>query len=264
MAYGSGVRLLYSADDGPIASTMDEDALAEVYAYPDGVDEQRPWVRTNFVSTLDGAANGPDGLTGSINTTADRALFALLRTLADVVVVGAGTARTERYALAEPDSSGRRERAGRPPRPAMAVVTRSGDIPPLLREQHDDIFLVTCAQAPGEAVRAARKTLGDDHVIVCGDHSVDLRRLVRALAERGLPRILCEGGPHLMHDIVASGVLDELCLTFSPVMIGGDHPRILVGDPAETDLRLRTLIESDSCLLGRWLVGASGRATDTG
>ncbi|MGH3424527.1 MAG: pyrimidine reductase family protein [Nocardioidaceae bacterium] len=252
------MRLVFPGDGA--RDTLGDDGLARAYAYPEGVTGRRPWVRANFVSTLDGAANGPDGRAGSINTAADRKVFGLLRALADVVLVGAGTARTEGYEPPEADEawSALRERAGQPPRPAMAVVTRSGDIPPLLRDPSDDgeIFLVTCTAAPDQAVRQARDELGDDHVIVCGEQSADLAEVVDALAARGLSRILCEGGPHLMHDVAASGVLDELCLTLSPLMIGGEHPRIVAGPALDADLALHTLIEAEGSLLGRWTARA--------
>ena len=108
--------LLPSPAERPWAAGLDDDALAALYGYPHGVAAERPWVRANFVSTLDGAATGPDGRSGSINTGADREVFALLRALADVVVVGAGTARAEGYrrVVTRTKWRDRRAAAGRP------------------------------------------------------------------------------------------------------------------------------------------------------
>src|SRR5699024_10261627 len=128
---GLSMRLLYPAVEEP--AELDDDELARVYAYPDPAAPGRGWVRANFVSTLDGSATGPDRLTGSINTTPDRVVFALLRSLADVILVGAGTARAEGYRPPEADPRWAGIRVGRPSAPAMAVVTRSGLLPPLLR-----------------------------------------------------------------------------------------------------------------------------------
>lgn len=253
MTYRVRMRLIYPYQDPPPAP-LDDEQLARVYAYPDGVDQRHPWLRANFVTTLDGAATGPDGRAGSINTAPDRDVFALLRSLADVILVGAGTARTEGYGPPEPDARWSAHRSGRPRRPAMAVVTRSGDLPPLLQQPSETVvFLVTCASAPERAVRQAQERLGEDRVIVHGDESADLREVVPALAERGLPRILCEGGPHLIRDVVADGVLDELCLTMSPTLLGGEHPRILTGAPVDADLTLQTVVEAEGSLLGRWV-----------
>jgi len=233
---------------------MDADALALAYAYPQLSSEQT-WVRANFVSTLDGAATGDDGRSGSINTGADRDVFVLLRALSDVVLVGAGTARTEGYRRATVRTPWLNLRRGRPAHPTTAVFSRSGDVPHGLsqaRENSGEVLLVTCERAGAEAIDLARSTIGDDHVIIEGDESVDLSAALAALAARGLRRMLCEGGPHLMRDLTASGRLDELCLTIAPTLVAGDHPRITAGDAVTTDLTPRLLIEAQGTILGRW------------
>jgi len=121
------------------------------------------------------------------------------------------------------------------------------------REDSGEVLLVTCKRAGTEAIEMARRTLGEDRVIVVGDDSVDLAAAVDCLAVRGLQRMLCEGGPHLMNDLTASGRLDELCLTIAPTLVGGDHPRITAGGPVTADLVPRLLIESEGTILGRWV-----------
>ena len=120
---------------------LDEDALAEVYAPP-----SKPWLRVNFVSTLDGAATGANGRSGSINTEADGVVFHLLRRLSDVVVVGAGTVRTEGYQrLGEEDG-------GALP---LAVVSNSARMPGALLAPapgRGPALLITRADAPPEAL----------------------------------------------------------------------------------------------------------------
>jgi riboflavin biosynthesis pyrimidine reductase len=233
---------------------LDSEGLALAYAYPQLAAGQG-WVRANFVSTLDGAAAGDDGRSGSINTGADREVFALLRALSDVVLIGAGTARVEGYrriTVRAPWLGLRRGRAAHPP---IALFSRSADVPPGLsraREDSGDVLLVTCESAGAEAIDVARNTLGHDQVIVTGDASVDLTSAVDSLTDRGLPRILCEGGPHLMGDLTASGRLDELCLTIAPTLVAGDHPRITAGAAVTANLLPRLLIESQGTLLGRW------------
>jgi len=234
--------------------TMDPEALALAYAYPE-LTEAQSWVRANFISSLDGAATGDDGRSGSINTGADRDVFGLLRALSDVILVGAGTARIEGYRRATVRAPWLEHRAGRAAHPAMAVVSRSGDIPPQLSQERansGEVLLVTCERAGNEAIDLARGTLGEGNVIVEGDTSVDLASALDALAVRGMRRILCEGGPHLMRDLTASGRLDELCLTLAPTLVAGDHPRITAGASVTANLLPRLLIESQGTILGRW------------
>jgi riboflavin biosynthesis pyrimidine reductase len=258
------MRLLLPTDVPFDTDPLGDEALARVYRYPAATGDtgsdggERTWLRANFVATLDGAATGPDGRSGSINTHADRLVFALLRALSDVIVVGAGTARAEGYR--PPVASARwrwvREQAGQTAQPAMLVVTRSGDVPPLLaeeREQAGDVLLLTSRSAPPAAVDLARRSLGEERVLVCGDDRVDFHVARKELAARGWHRLLCEGGPHLMHDLASQGALDELCLTITPSVVAGEHPRILAGPELWTDLVPHTLIEADGSLIGRWV-----------
>ena len=234
---------------------MDSEALALAYAYPQ-LSAEQTWVRANFISTLDGAATGDDARSGSINTGADREVFALLRALCDVVLVGAGTARTEGYKRATVRDPWRYLRQGRSAHPATAVFSRSGNVPPGLsqaREDSGEVLLITCEHAGAQAIDLARSTLGEENVIVQGQESVDMAAAVDSLALRGLRRILCEGGPHLMGDLTASGRLDELCLTIAPTLVAGEHPRITAGAAVTANLMPRLLIESQGTILGRWV-----------
>jgi riboflavin biosynthesis pyrimidine reductase len=253
------MRLLLLHDDlgrrspGPEAE-MDSEALALAYAYP-RLTATQTWVRANFISTLDGAAAGDDGRSGSINTSADREVFQLLRALSDVILVGAGTARAERYQRATVRAPWLSLRHGRAAHPTMAVVSRSGDVPPALsqaREDSGEVMLITCNRAGAEALDLARGAIGEDQVLVTGEDTVDLAAAADSLAARGMPRILCEGGPHLMRDLTASGRLDELCLTLAPTLVAGDHPRISAGAAVTANLLPRLLIESQGTILGRW------------
>jgi len=250
------MRLLL--DDGATdpGATDDPDllaGLAALYAYP----EDRTWLRANMVSTVDGAATGPDGRTGTINNEADKRVFDLLRALADVVVVGAGTARAEGYRRIRPPAGELGDlREGRAPAPTLVVVSRSGNLPlqlagPPEHADDGDVVLVTCMAAPEEAITTAREALGEENVLVGGDE-VDLLGMVAFLEHRGLTRILTEGGPQLLRDMVAAGVVDELCLTVVPQLLAGDHPRILAGEQLTGGFRPRLLLEEDGTLLGRW------------
>ena len=211
----------------------DTDDLAQLYAAP-----ADPWLRVNMVETLDGAATGDSGRSGSINNAADQVVYHQLRALADAIVVGAGTARIEGYAPVD--------------RPTV-VVSRQGHVPDRLRGGTPGaVLLATCAAA--ELLDEARALLGDEQVLVLGSHRVDLAVLKQTLVERGLTQLLCEGGPHLLRDLVADGVADELCATIVPRLVGGDRPRITQGPPVDVPLRLHLLLEAEGTLLGRWMV----------
>jgi len=190
------------------------------------------------VSTLDGAANGESGKSGSINNAADKRVFYALRAQADAIVVGAGTARTERYRVADVP---------------LVIVSHRGLVPEQLRDAPaGKVLLVTCADSLG--LDECRGALGHEQVIVAGDAQVDLAAMKKALVERGLRDLLCEGGPHLLRDLLDQGVADELCLTWVPRLIGGVHPRILGGAAVDVQMRLALLLEEDDTLIGRWIV----------
>jgi len=220
---------------GPVTSD-----LADLYAVPSSHSpDAGPWLRVNMVSTVDGAAAGETGRTGAINNEVDKRVFHHLRAQADVIVVGAGTARTEAY---------------RPAVKPIVLVSRSGAIPVSLRDAPaGSVLMATVASAP--ELTATRAALGDSCVLMLGETEVSLPDLKAALGERGWRDVLCEGGPSLLRDLVAAGMVDELCSTVVPRLIAGAQPRITIGDPIDAPLRLHTLAEHDGTLLARWLVG---------
>ncbi|GLY17491.1 dihydrofolate reductase family protein [Kineosporia rhizophila] len=225
-------------------------ALADLYAYPEPV-PARGWVRANMVSTLDGSATGPGGVSGALGGAADKATFHVLRGLADVVLVGAGTVRAEGYGVpqADPAFTERRRSRGQQPAPALAVVTRSGDVPAGLLD--GTTFVVTTTRAD---LTRLREQAGPGQVIVAGDDDVDLDDAVRVLAGRGHRRVLLEGGPSLLGQALAAGQVDELCLTWAPTLVAGGGPRISHGPEVNLTARPAHLIAAEDVLLGRWLV----------
>jgi 5-amino-6-(5-phosphoribosylamino)uracil reductase len=217
-----------------------EGELAELYGYPDAA--QRVWVRANFVTSLDGAAS-VDGTTSSLGGPGDRALFNLLRTLADVIVVGAGTVRAENYSGAQLTVQQRQQRHnhGQSELPPIAIVTASGRLDremPVFAHTEVAPLVLTCAAAADE-IRGRLSGLAD--VVDCSDEEadrVDPAALLAVLAARGLRRVLTEGGPTLLSAFVDNDLLDELCLTIAPSMVGGTGPRIASG-PGQVLTRMR-------------------------
>jgi 5-amino-6-(5-phosphoribosylamino)uracil reductase len=231
-----------------------EAALSELYTYPD----DGCWVRANMVCTLDGAARGPDGVTASINSPTDHRVFTLLRGLADVVLVGAGTVRAEGYGppKVRREFAAARAAEGQRPAPWLAVVTRSGELPDdkgLLTPEAGTL-VITCAAAGTAVLQRLQAQVGADAVIVAGDDSVDVTAAIDGLNDRGLNRVLCEGGPTLLGQLVAAGELDELCLTWTPHLTGNVGLGLVSGTTPARDLQLGHLLTADSTLVGRWVV----------
>jgi riboflavin biosynthesis pyrimidine reductase len=246
------MRLIHPPAEGE-PSELSLGELAELYAPPD---PEGSWLRANFVSTLDGAATGADGLSGSINDDADQLVFGLLRALTDVVLVGSGTVAAEHYRAMSLSEEQReiRTKTGRSGVPVLAIVTRSLDIPETQLTHGEGPVLVLHPSDCDDARRAAVvEALGADNVIEAGEGWVDPARALDMLRARGLTQVLCEGGPTLMAMLIAGGLVDELCLTISPLMVGGVHPRILNGAPVTQSWRLGHLLEHDSVLIGRWV-----------
>lgn len=188
--------------------------LRAAYAVPDA-----RHVRANFVASLDGAST-VDGKSAPLGSPADHDVFMTLRALCDVVLVGAGTARTENY-------GGARTVDGHTP--PIAVVSHALDLDPAARLFTDTRvrpIVITCATSP--ALRREALTKVAD-VVVAGDERVDLRGALDELATRGLRRVLCEGGPHLLGSLASERLLDELCLTLAPMIAGGAAGRIVAG-----------------------------------
>ena len=245
------MRSLLPEPSGP----LDDDQLAARYAVP--ATGGRPHLRLNFVASADGAAT-VRGLSSGLQTPGDNRVFALLRDLADVVLVGAGTIRLEGYGALRPgpDRRRRRQAHGRAELPVLAVVSRRLDLDPaaaLFTAAPVRTVVITHEASPPGA-RAALAEVAD--VVVAGGSAVDLPAALAALADRGLPRILCEGGPHLFGSLLAARCVDELCLTVTPMLAGPGAGRIVAGPPlpAPAPVRLAHLLEEDGALFGRYAV----------
>jgi riboflavin biosynthesis pyrimidine reductase len=249
------MRSLLPEPSGPLG----DDDLVRWYAVEDG---PGPHLRLNFVASPDGAAT-VQGLSGGLQTPGDNRVFTLLRDLADVVLVGAGTIRIEGYGALRSGPQRRRRRAalGRAEHPVLAVVSARLDLDPgaeLFTAAPVPPVVITHRSSP-EAARAALATVAD--VLVAGESEVDLPAALAALAGRGLPRILSEGGPRLFGSLLAAGCVDELCLTVTPRLTGPGAVRIVAGPPlpVPVPVRLAGLLEEDGALFCRYrAVGAGG------
>jgi riboflavin biosynthesis pyrimidine reductase len=207
----------------------------------------QPGLRAGFVLSTDGGI-AQDGTTRGLQTPADQLVFGALRAVADAVVVGAGTARIEDYGPVRPRPAGRawRERHGLPPQPPLVLVSRSLDLDPGGRVFTGPTIVLTCASAPG----AARVP----DVVGPGDDEVDLAEGLCRLHARGLTRLLCEGGPQLLTALLSAGLVDELCLTHTPRLLGRAPTLLTAPLTRPVDLALRSLVEAEGVLLARYAV----------
>jgi riboflavin biosynthesis pyrimidine reductase len=236
----------------PTGQLTDDDLLA-AYQVPTAPGRH---VRVNFVASADGAAS-LDGRSGGLSSPADKRVFGLLRDLADVVLVGAGTIRTEGYSY--PDLSAerraRRRALGLAELPTFAVVSGRLALDPgsrLFAGAQVRTLVITAASAPADR-RAALEPVAD--IVTAGDDGVELDAAVEALADRGLCRILSEGGPTLLGGLVAAGRLDELCLTVAPLLAGTGAGRIVAAaGPRPASLRILRLLAEDDSLFLRYAV----------
>jgi len=238
---------------GPLPLTggdpLTGDEVAAAYPWP----EARVWVRAMMVTTLDGAATGPDGLSGSVSSPADQLVFNAVRRHADAVLIGAGTMRAEQYTpmRAKPADTAAREAAGQSPAPVIVVVSGSLNLPwdlPVWRESACRPLVITSTH-----VDAGQRELAGEHATVISLDDVTPTAIVEALVERQLTRIVCEGGPRLLHDLVAANLVDEADITVSPVFAGtATSPPTPALAQVDT-FKLAHVLHGDGALMMRYL-----------
>lgn len=206
---------------GPDVDLDDRDALLDLYRPPSA-----DWLRLNLVATVDGSAAGSDGTSETLTSRADRRILGVIRELADVVLVGAGSVRAEGYLM--------------PKRAPLAIVTRSGD---LRGHRLDDVSRVTVL-GPERARARVAETLGARFVVT--------DELLPALHGEGWRSIVCEGGPTLAAEFVPFA--DELCLTTAPLLGGPALPLLGGAIAAEAVSLLGLLSDDEGMLFTRWRI----------
>ncbi len=237
-----------------LSSGADEVSAEEFYRDPpDGV-------RVNMVASLDGAA-AFGGRVRPLSDQVDHQLLRAMRAYADVVLVGAGTVRAETYGpvqLTEEQARYRLERWGTrhttadrrrhtngQPSAGFAIVRRS-------------------CQADRRHHPTSRRSPGGQHsgesadIVIAGDDRVEMPTLIAALRDRGFGRILCEGGPTLLHDLVTHDLVDEMCLTLAPRLAG---PQTLSASSGPTVQAPRTLSLERALINDDFLYLRYGRKT---
>ncbi len=212
----------------------------------------------NFVSSADGAVT-IGGLSAPLSNAVDKRVFRALRHLCDAILVGAGTARVEQYDGLPLTQQRRdiRQKQGFSPDPTLVIASRRLELDP------DSALFSTAAVRPVVLTHASsplirRKNLSAvAEVLVAGESDVDFQAALPMLAHLGLKRVLCEGGPHLFGSLSLANVVDELCLTTSPLLAGPGAGRIVAGEQHLREpqhMRLaHALLGGDNTLLLRYV-----------
>ncbi|OLE28017.1 MAG: hypothetical protein AUG44_08630 [Actinobacteria bacterium 13_1_20CM_3_71_11] len=240
--------LVYRLWPDPDPTALDDDALTALYEHAG------PGVRMNFVTSVDGAVE-IEGRSAGLGNPADKKVFGLLRQYPDGLLVGAGTLRQEGYNAVRLDPSRQawREARGLDPYPRLIVISRRLDLDPSYKaftEAPRRPIILTSLDAPPDRVTAL-SVVAD--VVAFGSSSVDLRTCFIELRERGIARILSEGGPQLFGSLTAADLVDEVCLTVSPLLAGAGAGRITAGPPSEVrDLVLHHILYAENAILLRY------------
>lgn len=229
----------------PLPETESESWLRPYYAHAPGV------LRLGLIASADGRAAGPDGSSRSLNGHADLRILRTLRSQADVILVGARTARLEHYGdiRLRPALASARADAGMTAMPDLALVTYGGQIPAGLTPART--WILTTADSPAASLPAytAAESPWVDRVLVAGTDRLDPAAAVAALAARGLTRVLCEGGPELARLLLAHDLVDDYCLTRSPATGGDAAPTV---PPVPEDWRLAHRLAGGDFTMERW------------
>lgn len=241
----------------PDGTDSELDPMTSVATEARSTDSDRPWVYTNMIASADGGT-AVAGLSGDLGGPGDKAMFAALRSVADVILVGAATVREEQYRPSSPRAStvDARVARGQAPRPLIAVVTRSLSLDPKLPLFSDPDYrplILTAESAPADR-RAALEERAD--IVVAGDDGVAMRTAVSELSARGAKTILSEGGPSLNGQLIADDLIDEWNLSVSPTLLGADSKRAAVGPLGAGPpprMSLARVWTDDSFLFCRWV-----------
>jgi riboflavin biosynthesis pyrimidine reductase len=216
----------------------------------------RPYVVANMISSADGRAT-LGGRTEGISSDTDRALFHSLRVQVDAVMVGTATIALERYGPLARRPEVRRQRAalGMPEAPVCVTATRSMELPveaPLFQDPDSEVVVVTNSdrEPPACPCRLTVERIPGEEL--------DFAAAAAVLRTRhGLQAVLLEGGPTLLAAMLEPGLVDELFLSLSPLLVAGDEPSLLEGMsfPRPLPLELASLLEEDAFLYLRYRIG---------
>lgn len=210
-----------------------------------------------MATSLDGLTRGASGTSVDISSPEDRDLLLMLRACADAILVGASTVRAYPYRppSAHPRWQEMRANFRMSPAPRLVVVTARG-IPadnPCFSDPANLPMVIASATCTNSAVAAMRAT--GAQVVTASDAEVDMNELLAMLQAEGMSRVVCEGGPGLLSQLSHAGVIDELCVSTSPVWLGGGDLHLTGphASPLVTHFTIaRILVSRQGSLFTQW------------
>lgn len=237
-------------------SPVDDVNTTEFYASDIRVSAtSRPWVLSNMISSIDGGI-AIDGVSGGLGGPGDKATFTAIRAVADVIIAASGTVIAENYRRPQtpPAIQEMRVARGQSPLPRIAIVSGSLNISADHRVFDPDArpLLITHAMAPANR-RGELSAVAD--IIIAGEDKVDLGDALDQLGAQGAKTVLVEGGPTLNGAFVDEDLIDEFCLSFSPMLVGGNGARVVVSrhTPDPRPMQLVRTLHQDGFLFHRYL-----------
>ncbi len=248
-----------------IVEDLSDADIAAIYEWPRAKDTA--WLRMNFAASIDGALTDGHGLSAGVSSADDKRVFALLRATCDAVLVGAGTARAEGYRPVKVRDSmlGLRKGLGLTTPPRLVIFSNRASLDPASSAfaeaaENPQTVVITSVNADPVKVAALREVAT---VIAVGEHSVDLVAARERLLDMGMRRLLCEGGPTLFGNMLTAGIVDDLCLTTSPLISGQstESRTTLTGRSAlatKHNASLVSLVQANDSLLARWRIAKDG------
>ncbi|MGH3161969.1 MAG: dihydrofolate reductase family protein [Streptosporangiaceae bacterium] len=225
----------------------------------------RPYVLLSCATSADGYLDDASPERLILSGPADLDRVDEVRAGCDGILVGAQTVRADnpRLLIRDPRRSARRAARGLPAHPARVTLTATGDLDPAARFfAPGALRLVYCATP---ALRSAAK-LKDSAVLIDAGDPVSVGFVLEDLAERGLARLLVEGGARVLGDFLAAGQADELNLAVAPFFLGDPGPQTprtapRLNLPAPGSVSPMTLAETrrvGEVALLRYLLGPGG------
>ncbi len=236
----------------PVVEVDTDDAYRDSRPMVDG----RPWLMMNMISTIDGVTE-VGGVSGPLGGPGDKEVFGTIRTLPDIILVGSTTATAEHYS--PPSSSvstkARRLSVGAWPVARVAVVSGSLNfdlaLPRFTRPDQRPIVVTTEDADPTRLDQIAQRA----DIMQCGTGVVDLSRALQQMAALGAKVVLSEGGPTVNGALLAENLVDEVLISISPLIGGGESHGIARGGALDQlqEFALRHVLTEDHFLFLRYV-----------
>ena len=194
---------------------------------------ERPYVLLSCAMSIDGYIDDASEKRLMLSGAADFDRVDDVRSMCDAILVGAETIRRDNPRLLVRSEARRDARVarGEPSSPIKVTLTRGADLEPSMQffAAGESEKIVYCASP---ATAAARERLGAVASVVDAGDPLDLSRVLADLAQRGVRRLMVEGGSTIHTQFLAADLADELHLVVAPIFVGDSRAARFVGDGA--------------------------------